>query len=143
MTKPNDPRQQWRELVELGASADLDGVEDMSEDELDAALAKAGADVQALNAQAKAEHDASVGPRAKPATAPRPVSRPVSRAVWRPTAWLAAPAAAIVATGSALLLGESLVMVGSGYDEAGAGRADARADAGPEGGADAAKASEP
>ena len=111
MTRPKNARDQWNRLVELGATADIDDVADMSEAEVDAALAKAGFDVAEENRQGKAEHDAAVRASAKRA-------KPVGLRS-RARVWLAAPAAALVTAGSLLVIGESAVVVGNGNADAG------------------------
>lgn len=125
MTRPKSSRDQWNELVEIGASAGLDDVAEMSEAEVDAELEKAGFDLAEENRAGKAEHDASVraAPRVKVA---RPTRAP------RPSLWLASPAAALVTVGMLLSIGETAVTVGSGV-HADAATVDA-GDAGLEGG---------
>lgn len=123
MTRPKSSRDKWNELVLLGAAADVDDIADMSEEEVDAALAKAGFDVAEENRKGKAEHDAAVRARA-----PKP--KP-ARIKSRVSAWFAAPAAALVASGTAMLIGETVATVGNGQPDA---AADGPADAGPDGG---------
>jgi len=107
VTRPKSSRDQWNELVELGASADLDDVAEMSEADVDAELEKAGFDLAEENRAGKAEHDASVR------AAPRPkVAKPARPS--RPSLWFASPAAALVAVGMLLSIGETVATVGSG-----------------------------
>ena len=122
MTSPRNPRDQWNELVELGASPDLDDIAEMSEADVDDQLAKAGFDVAEENREGQAEHDAAVRARARKA-------KPKARRS-RGSVWLATPAAVLVAVGTVALMAEPIGMVGSAPD-AGPQRA---ADAGAEGG---------
>jgi hypothetical protein len=96
MTRAKNARDEWNDIVGLAASPDLDAIADKSEAELDAALAKAGFDVEEENRAGQAEHDAAV--RARPRAA-KPKARPVGRSVW-----LAMPAAAMVALGTVEVL---------------------------------------
>ena len=107
MTRPKNPRDQWNELVELGASADVDDVADMSEPEVDAELRRAGFDVEEENRAGKAEHEAALRGRARPDAKPRGRG-------FRTAAWIAA-AAALAAMGEVIYVmgAPATVTVGS------------------------------
>ena len=109
MTRPKNPRDQWNELVALGASAGLDEVADMSEAEVDAELRKAGVDVEEENRVGQAEHEAALRARSRPEGKPR-------RRGLRLAAWVGAATAALVAAGEALYVlgGPGPALVGSG-----------------------------
>jgi hypothetical protein len=73
MTRPKNPRDQWNELVELGASADVYDVADLSEEQVDAELRNAGFDVEEENRAGKTEHEAALRARARRGGKPRGV----------------------------------------------------------------------
>jgi hypothetical protein len=125
VTSPKDPRDEWNEIVGLAASRDVDDIADMSEADVDAELAKAGFDVDEENREGKAEHDAAVRARARKA---KPKPRP-SRA----SVWLATPAAALVALGSAAVMLEPVVSVVGSAPDAGQEAGDAGAEGGESG----------
>jgi hypothetical protein len=125
---PKTAREEWEKIVDYAARADEDAVADMSEEEVDRALAKAGFDVEKETAIGRAQHDASVA-RAK--EAPRKARAP------RGSRWLGAPAALLVAAGVALEIAAPPALTGVGDGKPDAGPAvtpDAAAeDGGPDG----------
>jgi hypothetical protein len=65
MTRPKNARDLWNELIALGASAGLDEIADMSEEELDLFLQKAGFDLEEENRDGEAQHEAALAAKSR------------------------------------------------------------------------------